>query len=99
MDWWSVSIEAQTDGPAEIPEDAVNRFLELTAPYNGTVSVGGDPARWNATVSLEAAGVAEAIAEAIRIVTLLGAEVGLPGWPVVHTEATREDLIEDESSG
>jgi hypothetical protein len=97
MDWWSVSVEARTDGGAdEIADNAVAEFLSLTEPYDGTVSMArDDPAGWIATVSLEAAGVAEAVAEAIRVVTLLAAEAGLPGWPVVHAEATREDLSAD----
>ena len=96
MDWWSVSIEAQTDGPAEITDDAVDTLLALTEPYGGTVGMGGDPARWSASVSLEAPGPAEAVAEGVRLVTLLAAEAGLPGWPVTRAEATREDLSEED---
>jgi hypothetical protein len=98
MDWWSVSVEARTDDRGELAEDAVDKFLALTEPYSGTVSMAGDPARWTATVSLEAPGPAEAVAEAMRLVTLLAAESGLPGWPVVHTEVTRQDLYDDGSS-
>jgi hypothetical protein len=98
MDWWSVSVEARTDDQGQLAEDAVDKFLALTAPYGGTVSTGGNPARWTATVSLEAAGAADAVAEAIRVVTLLGAEAGLPGWPVVRSEAMRQDLTEADGS-
>jgi hypothetical protein len=96
MDWWSVNIEARTDGPAQIADDAVDKFIALTEPYSGTVSMGGDPARWSATISLEAGGAAEAVAEATRVVTLLAADAGLPGWPVVRAEAMREDLFEED---
>jgi hypothetical protein len=96
MDWWSVNIEARTDGAAQIADDAVDRFLALTEPYSGTVSMGGDPARWSAIISLEAAGAAEAVAEGMRVVTLLAADAGLPVWPVVRAEATREDLFEED---
>jgi hypothetical protein len=92
MDWWSVSVEARTNDDGELAEDAVDKFLALTAPYDGTLSMGGDPARWTATVSLEAPGAAEAAAEGIRVVTLLAADARLPGWPVARTEAVREDL-------
>lgn len=94
MDWWSVSVEAQTDDRGELAEDAVDKFLALTEPYGGSVSMAADPARWIATLSLEAAGAAEAVAEAMRVVTLLAAEAGLPVWPVVRTEATRADLLD-----
>jgi hypothetical protein len=97
MDWWSVAIEARADGGGDLAEDAVEEFLALTEPYSGTVSMGGDPARWTATVSVEAPGAAEAVAEGIRVVTLLAAEAGLPGWPVVRTEATRADLADQGS--
>lgn len=98
MDWWSVSVEARTDNQGELAEDAVDKFLALTAPYSGTISMGANPARWTATVSLEAAGAADAVAEAIRVVILLGAEAGLPGWPVVRAQAVREDLSEADGS-
>ena len=58
--------------------------------------MGGDPARWSATVSIEAAGAAEAVAEAMRVVTLLAADARLPGWPVVRSEAIREDLFDED---
>jgi|SRR5215469_1243244 len=98
MDWWSVTIEARADQGGDLAEDAVSKFLTLTEPYNGSVSMGGHPARWTATVGLEAPGAAEAVAEGIRVVTLLAADAGLPGWPVVRTEATRQDLIDDSSA-
>jgi hypothetical protein len=98
MDWWHVSVEARTDGAAEIAEAAVTRFLALTEAYTGTVSQGVDPARWSLTVRIEAPGPAEAVAEGLRVVTLLAAEAGLPGWPVVRTEATRGDLSDADSS-
>jgi hypothetical protein len=98
MDWWHVSIEARTDGVAEIADDAVDKFLALAESATGTVSQGVDPTRWNVTVRLEAAGPAEAVAEGLRVVTLLAADAGLPGWPVVRAEATRGDVSDEDSS-
>ena len=91
MDWWNVTVEARMEDGGGLTEEAVGKFLELTDPYDGSVSV-GSPARWTATISLEAPGVAEAVAEAIRVVLLLAADAGMPIWPVVRTEATRADL-------
>jgi len=96
MDWWSVSVEARTDGMGLIDGDAVDKFLDLTQPYSGSVSAGGEPPRWSATISLEAESTADAVAEAVRIVTLLAADAGLPLWPVVRAEAIRADVLDDQ---
>jgi hypothetical protein len=98
MDWWSVSVEARSDNRGELAEDAVGKFLALTEPYSGSVSMAGSPARWTATVSVETLGAAEAIGEGVRLVILLAAEAGLPVWPVVRAEATRQDLYDNGSS-
>jgi hypothetical protein len=96
VDWWSVTVEARTEGAGQIEDDAVEKFLDLSEPYSGSISTGGDPPRWTATVGLEAEGVADAVAEAIRLLTLLAADAGLPVWPVVRAEAVREDVLSDE---
>ncbi len=96
MDWWSVSVEARTGGPGPIDGAAMSTFLDLMRPYSGTVSAGGEPARSIVTVSLEAEGAADAVSEAVRLMTTLGADAGLPVWPVVRAEAIRADLLDDE---
>jgi hypothetical protein len=84
------------DDGGGLTEAAVGKFLELTDPYEGSVSM-DSPARWTATISLEAPAVAEAVDEAIRVVTLLAAEAGLPVWPVVRAEAIRSDLVNGDN--
>jgi hypothetical protein len=96
LDWWSVTVEARTEGTGLIDDEAVEKFLDLSEPYSGSVSTGGEPLRWNATVSLEAESAADAVTEAARLLTLLAADAGLPVWPVVRTEAVREDVLDDE---
>ena len=96
MDWWSVTVEARTEGTGLIDDDAVEKFLDLSEPYSGSVSAGGEPLRWNATVSLESESAADAVTEAVRLLTLLAADAGLPVWPVVRAEAVREDILDDE---
>ncbi len=96
MDWWSVSVDARTDGTGQIDDDAVDKFLDLTQPYSGSVSAGGEPPRWSATISLEAESADDAVTEAVRIVTLLAADAGLAFWPVVRAEAIRADVLDDE---
>lgn len=97
MDWWSVSVEAQADGTeGEVAESAVGRFTDLTQPYGGYIVANAEPPRWTANVSIEAAGATEAVAEAVRLVTSLAADAGLPGWPVVRATAVREDMIDSD---
>jgi phytoene/squalene synthetase len=96
VDWWSVTVEALTEGTGLIDDDAVEKFLDLAEPYSGSVSSGTEPSRWTATVSLEAESAANAVTEAVRLLTLLAADAGLPVWPVVRAEAVREDVLDDE---
>ena len=98
MDWWSVTVEAHADGPGEIDgngeiaDAATGAFTDLTQPYDGSIIASARPPRWTATLSIEAAGAADAVAEAVRLVTTLAADAGLPGWPVVRTAAVRQDM-------
>lgn len=75
---WSVHVEARIDGTGLLDESAASRLLTLTQPHHGSVAAGGDPPRWAATVSLEAASATEAVGMATRIVVGLAAEAGLP---------------------
>lgn len=100
MDWWSVSVEARAEGTGgiagngEIAVSAMGIFTDLTQPYDGTVVADTELSRWTATLSIEAAGAPEAVAEGVRLVTAFSADAGLPGWPVVRTTATRQDALE-----
>ena len=96
MDWWSVSVEARSDGTGLVDEVAMDAFLDLTEPYSGSVSTGGEPPRWSATVSLEAESAAEAVTEGVRVVTMLATDAGLAFWPVVRAEAIRADVLDDD---
>jgi hypothetical protein len=96
VDWWSIDVETRTDGTGTVDEAATARFADLVQPYSGSVAAGSEPPRWSATISLEAASPAEAIAEAMRLVINLAADAGLPGWPVVRAAVAREDVLEDD---
>jgi hypothetical protein len=101
MDWWSVSVEARAEsidgvtGNGEIAVAAMGVFTDLTRPYDGSVVADTERSRWTATLSIEAAGAPEAVAEAARLVTAFAADAGLPGWPVVRATAIRGDALED----
>lgn len=100
MDWWSVSVEAHADGnEGEVAESAMGRFTNLTQPYGGYIIADVEPPRWTASVSIEAAGATEAVAEAVRLVTSLAADAGVPGWPVVRATAVRQDMIDSDLAG
>ncbi len=102
MDWWSVSVETRADetreiaGNGEIAVAAIGVFTDLTQPYDGSIIASAEPPRWTAKISIEAAGAPEAVAEAVRLVTTLAADAGLPGWPVVRAAAARQDVADDE---
>jgi hypothetical protein len=101
VDWWSVSVEARAEGISEIAGNgeiavsAMGAFTDLTKPYGGSIVADTERARWTATLSMEAAGASEAVAEGVRLVTALAVDAGLPGWPVVRTTAIRQDAVED----
>jgi hypothetical protein len=100
VDWWSVSVESRAYAPGkiagngEIADAAMSAFTDLTQPYDGSIIASAQPPLWTATVSIEATGVADAVAEAVRLVTTLGADAGLPGWPVVRAAAVRQDMAD-----
>jgi hypothetical protein len=96
VDWWSVTVESRADGAGHIDDGATARLLDLTAPYGGRVSASGEPARWTATIDLEAASAADAVAEGVRLLSALGIDAGMPGWPVVRAEAVRDDVDDDD---
>lgn len=101
VDWWSVSVEARADesgemdGNGEITQSAIDMFTDLTQPYDGSIVAVAAPPGWTARLSVEAAGAPEAVAEAVRLVTALAADTGLPGWPVVRATAVRQDTLDD----
>jgi len=101
MDWWSVTVEARADGTRDkdgnghLPDAALGAFADLTRPYDGSIAVGAEPPHWTASLSIEAASASEAVAEAVRLVTTLAADAGLPGWPVVGAAALRQDVADD----
>jgi hypothetical protein len=101
VDWWSVSVEAradgtsETDGNGQISDSAMSAFTDLTRPYDGSIIADAETPRWTARVGIEAAGASEAVAEAIRLVTTLAADAGLPGWPVIRAAAVRQDMVDE----
>jgi hypothetical protein len=97
VDWWSVTVESRADGTGQVDDDATARLLDLTAPYSGRVRTSGELARWTATIDLEAASAADAVADGVRLLAALANDAGMPGWPVVRAEAVRDDVGNDDT--
>jgi hypothetical protein len=98
VDWWSAHVETLTDGTGLLDDDATGRFADLAAAHHGVIAAGGIPEGWSATISVQVDSAAEAATEAVRIVTGIAADAGMPAWPVVRAEAVREDVLDEELS-
>ena len=100
MPWFSVRIETRGDEAVGMTGDELSErlgdLLDALQPHHGSVSGGGEPVRWAATVSVESPSALTAIAEASAIIRREAADVFLPDWPVVRAEATREDVLDEE---
>lgn len=96
MDWWSVYIETRGEDPELVTDDVLGDFVTALVPHSGIATGGGGHRAWGARISVQALSPTDAVAQAADIVTRLGATAALPAWPVVHAEATREDVLDAE---
>ncbi len=90
-------VEALGDTPALVTDDALGGMATELMPHSGIVT-GGGHAAWGARVSVEAGSAVQAVTRAAAIVAWSAAKTGLPAWPVVRAEATREDVLNLELS-
>lgn len=91
--WYSVLVAARAPGQAHSLAGDGDQFATLLESCSGAVSY--DETSWEARVSVQAAGPAEAAALASGAVAEAARAAGLPGWPVVHAAATAEDWLDD----
>jgi hypothetical protein len=100
MPWWSVHVETRGDEPFGMAEDEFGErlgdLLNILHPHHGSVTGGGDPVRWAATISVEAPSALTAIAEASAIIRRKASEVFLPASQIVRAEAVREDVLDED---
>ncbi len=96
MSWFSVYVECRSDTGGTVPEDAVDAMADLVAPHHGATGGGGVPPRWDARISVEAEDAAGAVIRGAGLVLALAANAGLPAWPPVVIEASREDVLEEQ---
>lgn len=91
-------VEALGDNPLLVTDDALGGMATELMPHSGIVTGGGGHAAWGARVSVEAGSAVQAVTRAAAIVAWSAAKTGLPAWPVVRAEATREDVLNLELS-
>jgi hypothetical protein len=86
----------------DLPDDdpfyrLLDDLMDAVSPHHGIVSAG--PRSWGVRITVDAADARAAHEQALAIVDDARATGGLPDWPVVKTELTREDVLEAEDAG
>src|SRR6266545_1460169 len=97
--WYSVRLE--TRAPADehdvtVDDGAADELMALLEDHDGVVSSG--TGSWSATVSRQAPGAVEAAVYGSGLIEKMAGKAGMPAWPVVRAEATRQDVLETENS-
>jgi hypothetical protein len=98
MDWFSVHIAARAPGSSSGSSElsaAADVLMDLLAAHDGVVSA-GDRA-WDATVSVQADHARSAADRGAALIEARAAQAGFPGWPVVHVEAVRQDVLDAQN--
>jgi hypothetical protein len=90
---WSVGVEAE--GDRVLTREEIVELADAVAADNG-IATGIGTTRYGAQVLVEAETRDEAIAKGTRAFIAAAETAGLPGGPVVRTEAISEDEDEDE---
>jgi len=95
MTWFSVGVEARCpDQAPEIDEWLLDSFADAVAAYDGVI--GGGQGAWDARISVETDDADRAAMTGAEVVRKAAAAAGLPDWPMVRLEATRQDVLESE---
>jgi hypothetical protein len=97
-DWYSVYLE--TRAPAgtatATAENAGDALLDLLMDNSGTVSAGRNS--WAARVSVLAFDAREAADTGIALIQRMAVKAGMPSWPSVRAEATRQDVLDEDNA-
>jgi predicted DNA-binding transcriptional regulator AlpA len=96
MAWFSVGVEARNPGRGtrDVDEWLLDGFVDAVAAYDGVV--GGGRGAWDARISVEADDADRAAMAGAELVRKAAAAAGLPEWPLVRLEATRQDVLSEE---
>lgn len=89
---WSVGIQAEAD--RTLSREEVVELADAVAACDG-IATGIGSSRYGARLVVHANGREEAVEKAICQFTKAVEQAGLPGGPIVRTEAVSEDEEED----
>jgi hypothetical protein len=99
LDWYSVHVEARPGAGVcdlTVGENAVDALMELLEEHDGIVSAA--TGSWDATISVRAPNAWEATLQGAPVVEELACKAGMPVWPIVRAEATRQDVLDAENA-
>lgn len=96
MDRYSVLVERRGHTSVEFTEKAIAAFTELVGIVGGVASFGQDRPTYGARIFTDNHNAASAATDATQFILDAAAGAGLPDWPVVKVEATREDVFGEE---
>jgi hypothetical protein len=97
LEQFSVRVEARApldSGDIFTDEAAADELMDRLEEYEGVVAAGRRS--WNATATIAAFSLREAVENGMTLITSLADKCGMPKWPVVCAEAIREDVLAEQ---
>ncbi len=97
-DWYSVYVETRAPAgtSAVAAENAADTLLDLLMDNSGTVSA--SDISWAARVSVLAFDAREAADTGVTLIQRMAVKAGMPSWPPVRAEATRQDVLDEDNA-
>jgi predicted DNA-binding transcriptional regulator AlpA len=97
-DWYSVYCETRAPAGTSAPaaENAADALLDLLTVNSGTVSA--SRISWGARISVLAYDAREAADVGVALIQRMAVKAGMPSWPSVRAEATRQDVLEEDNA-
>ncbi len=94
QEWYSAYLEARAPAGADpvVDECAADALMDLLEKYDGVVSA--SDGSWGGTISIDAPSASDAAFIAGGIIEERAGKAGMPVWPVVRVEVTRQDLLD-----
>jgi hypothetical protein len=99
---YSVHIEARPEQPdaegveGAVTDEAIDVLTTRLSAYSGITF--GDSRSWGATFTVSAGSCDEAAEYALSVIDNVARRAGLPAWPFVRLEVTREDVLDEDLS-
>ena len=96
MTWFSVAVEARCpDGDEyDVDEWLLDGFADAVAAFDGVA--GGGRGAWDARISVEADNADRAAMDGANLLHRIATTAGLPDWPLVRLEVTRQDVLAED---